>query len=214
MLSTIDLKQIERKAYRSIYQDGLWDIYLGMIVVLMSIFLYRPQSGFSPVNIIVMVILISIANGLFWIGKKYITLPRMGQVRFGPVRQQRRKTMAIILGIIVLIQVLFVGLTAIGRYYPQVGERLFGSTDAGLIVVAAIASLFVGLPMLFIAFMIDFPRGYYIVVMMALAVFLMILTNQPLYPAVLGILIIIPGVFLLINFLKKYPLHQQEETHG
>jgi hypothetical protein len=180
----------------------------------MSVFLYRPESGYSPVNIIVMVLLLSVAYGLFWAGKKYITLPRMGQVRFGPVRQQRKKTMAIILGIIVLIQVLFVGLTAIGRYYPQVGGSLFGGNDAELIVVAAISSLFVGVPMLLIAYMNDFPRGYYIVVMMSLAVFLMILTNQPLYPAVLGILIIIPGVVLMINFLKKYPLHQQEETHG
>jgi len=214
MLSTIDLKQIERKAYRSTYQDGLWDIYMGMIVVLMGLFLYHPESGYSAINIIVMVLLLSLAYGLFWAGKKYITLPRMGQVRFGPVRQQRKKTMAIILGIIVLIQVLFVGLTAIGRYYPQVGGRLFGGNDAGLTVVAAIASLFVGVPMLFIAYMNDFPRGYYIVVMMSLAVFLMILTNQLLYPAVLGILIIIPGVVLLINFLKKYPLHQRDETHG
>jgi len=214
MLSTSDLKQIERKAYRSTYQDGLWDIYMGMIVVLMGLFLYHPESGYSPINIIGMVLLLSVAYSLFWAGKKYITLPRMGQVRFGPVRQQRKKTMAIILGIIVLIQVIFVGLTAIGRYYPQVGERLFTDTDAELTVVAAIASLFVGVPMLLIAYMNDFPRGFYIAVMMSLAVFLMILTNQPLYPAMLGILIIIPGVFLLINFLKKYPLHLQEETHG
>ena len=213
MVSSIDLKQIERKAYRSTYQDGIWDIYMGTVVVLMGLFLYHPESGYSAINIIMMVLLLSLAYSLFWAGKKYITLPRMGQVRFGPVRQRRKKTMAIILGVIVLIQIIFVGLTAVSRYYPQVGGRLFGSTDAGLATVAAIGSLFVGLPMLLMAYMIDFPRGYYIAVLMSLAVFLMILTNQPLYPAVLGILIIIPGVVLLINFLKKYPLPRRDETH-
>ena len=213
MLNTIDLKQIERKAYRSTYQDGLWDIYMGVVVVLMGFFLYHPESGYSAINIITMVLLLSLAYSLFWAGKKYITLPRMGQVRFGPIRQRRKKTMAIILGVIVLIQFIFVGLTAVSRYYPQVGGRLFGSTDAGLTIVAAIGSLFVGLPMLLMAYMNDFPRGYYIAVLMSLAVFLMILTNQPLYPAVSGILIIIPGVVLLINFLKKYPLPRRDETH-
>jgi len=213
MVSSIDLKQIERKAYRSTYQDGLWDIYMGVVVVLMGFFLYHPESGYSAINIITMVLLLSLAYSLFWAGKKYITLPRMGQVRFGPIRQRRKKTMAIILGVIVLIQFIFVGLTAVSRYYPQVGGRLFGSTDAGLTIVAAIGSLFVGLPMLLMAYMNDFPRGYYIAVLMSLAVFLMILTNQPLYPAMSGILIIIPGVVLLINFLKKYPLPRRDETH-
>ena len=44
----INLKEIERKAFRSTYQDGLWDIYFGLIVVGMSIFIYRPPEGYSP----------------------------------------------------------------------------------------------------------------------------------------------------------------------
>src|SRR4030042_5942793 len=104
MSNVLDLKQIERKAFRSTYQDGLWDILMGGIVVAMAITIYRPESGYSPSNIVMMTLIYVVLYSLFWAGKKYITLPRMGQVRFGPARQKKKKTLAIILGIIVLIQ--------------------------------------------------------------------------------------------------------------
>ena len=81
-------------------------------------------------------------------------------------------------------------------------------------MVAALGSLFVGPPMLVMAYMIDFPRGYYIAVLMALAVFLMILTNQMIYSLVIGAIIILPGLVLFIRFLRKYPLPQGDQAHG
>ena len=33
MSTQLNLKEIERKAFRSTYQDGLWDIHLGLIFV-------------------------------------------------------------------------------------------------------------------------------------------------------------------------------------
>lgn len=70
----------------------------GLIVVCMSIFIYRPATEYSPLNIFLATLLIFFSSSLFWAGKKYITLPRMGQVRFGSARKQKKKTLAIILG--------------------------------------------------------------------------------------------------------------------
>jgi hypothetical protein len=217
MSNTFDLKQIERKAFRSTYQDGLWDILLGVIVVVMAITIYRPVSGYSPMNIIWMVLIYAVANSLFWAAKKYITLPRMGQVRFGPIRRQKKKTLAIILGVIVLIQTIFVGMTLIGWHNPVFGAKLFssfGDYSQGQLAVAALGSLFVVPSMLVMAYFTDFIRGYYIAILMGLAVFLMILLNQPIYPVVIGGLIILPGVVLFITFLKKYPNPQGNESNG
>jgi len=217
MSNVLDLKQIERRAFRSTYQDGLLDILLGFMVVAMAITVYRPESGYSPMNNMGMVLIYAVLFSLFWAAKKYITLPRMGQVRFGPIRQHKNKTLAIILGIIVLIQVFLVGMTVFSWHNPVFGAKLFGSFgdySQEHLAVSALSSLFVGPPMLVIAFMIDFPRGYYIAVSMALAVFLMILINQPIYPVVIGGLIIVPGVVLFINFLKKYPIPQGDEPNG
>jgi len=218
MSAQLNLKEIERKAFRSTYQDGLWDILYGVIVVCMSFYIYRPADGYSAMNIILMILMFSVAYGLFFAGKKYITLPRMGQVRFGAVRKQKNRTPAMILGVFVLIHVGLVGLTAFGWANPEVSTELNdfinkpGSNLSGLLVVASIGSLIVGTSMIVVAYFTDFPRGYYIAVMMALAVFLMVYLNQPVYSIIIGGLIILPGLVLLVRFLKTYPLQRKDTS--
>jgi len=209
MSTQLNLKEIERKAFRSTYEDGLWDIYFGLIVICMSIFIYRPASGYSPMNIILAVLAMSVAYSLFWAGKKYITLPRMGQVRFGDIRRKKKTTMAVFLSVVVLVQLIVLGLTTLGWLNPEVGARvnsLLKSKDLMDLTVALIGSLFVVSGMTLTAYFSDFPRGYFIAAMMALAVFLMIYLNQPVYPILIGALMIIPGAVLFLRFLKKYPL--------
>jgi hypothetical protein len=216
MSAILDLKEIERRAFRSTYQDGLWDMLWGAIVMAMAISVHRPEDGYTLANIVVAMVVPPVAYGLFWVGKKFITLPRMGQVRFGPARKQKGRTLAIILGLVVLVQAGIVGLTALGWLDPQVGARINGFlADHSLerLAVAALGSLFVGPPMILIAYFIDFPRGYYIAVMMSLAVFLMILLNQPIYALVIGGLIVLPGLVLFVRFLKRYPLPQESVPH-
>jgi hypothetical protein len=109
-----------------------------------------------------------------------------------------------------------VGITTLGWLNSAVSAKLnsfLQERDLTLAVVAAIGSLMVGISMIVIAYFSDFPRGYYIAVMMALAVFLMIYLNQPAYPVILGGLILLPGLVLFVRFLKTYPLHRQETPH-
>lgn len=211
----INLKEIERKAFRSTYQDGLWDIYFGLIVVGMSIFIYRPPEGYSPRNIILSTVIICVAGALFFAGKKFITVPRMGQVKFGAVRKKKNRTLAIVLGLFVLLQVGLVVLTATGWEAVGLLPGLSTATgQASLLLVSLIGSLIVGTSMIMIAYFTDFTRGYYIAMLMALAVFLMIYLNQPVYAILIGCLIIIPGVVLLVRFLKQYPLPAQAGANG
>jgi hypothetical protein len=124
MSASLDLKQLERRAFRSTYQDGLLDMLFGVIVMAMAGFMYRPEEGYSLTNLVVFVAAMAGANLLFWVGKWFITLPRMGQVRFGPARKQKATTLAIILGLVVLVQVGIVGLTAFGWLNPQVAAQI------------------------------------------------------------------------------------------
>ncbi len=213
MSTQLNLKEIERKAFRSTYQDGLWDIYMGLVVLGMAIFVYRPAAGYSVMNILLMGLILALAYGLFWTAKKYITLPRMGQVRFGLIRKQKKKTLALILGVFVLLQAGLVVLTAFGwldRAMGTVLNGLFAGLVPERVLVAAIGSLMLGSSMIVSAFFSDFPRGYYLALMMALAVFLMIYLNQPVYPLIIAGLIILPGLALFLRFLKTYPLHRQD----
>jgi hypothetical protein len=216
MNTPIDLKEIERKAFRSTYQDGLWDIYYGLIVIAMSIFVYRPPEGYSPRNIILMVVLFALGYGLFWSGKKFITLPRMGKVTFGAIRKKKRSAMMIILGIFIIFQLVLLAATAFGWFDPKASQLLnkfLPNGDGGLLIVSLIGSLILGISMIVIFYFTDFPRGYYIALMMSLAVFLMIFLNQPIYPILIGVLIILPGLVLFTRFLKRYPLDRQEPSN-
>jgi hypothetical protein len=216
MSALLDLKELERKAFRFTYQDGLWDMYFGAIVMAMAAFMYRPETGYSPANIILAVVVITVAGGLLLVGKMLVTLPRMGQVRFGPARKRKARTLAIILGLVVLVQAGIVGLTVFGWLNPQMGAQIndfLAGHSLERLAVAAVGSLFVGPSMILIAYFSDFPRGYYIAVMMSLAVFLMILLNQPVYAVIIGGLIALPGLVLFVRFLKRYPLPQEEVSN-
>lgn len=216
MDSQLNLKELERKAFRSTYQDGLWDVYMGLIVIGMAFFISRPDDGYGPRNFVLLLLAFSLAFLVFWAGKKFVTVPRMGQVSFGSLRKQKKRTLAIMMGVIVVVQAGVVLLTTAGWLNAGFGAKLsslLGGGSPERMLVAAIGSLFIGPSMILVAFYNDFPRGYYIAVLMALAVFLMILFNQPFYPVLIGALIIAPGVVLFVRFLRKYPLHRAESEH-
>jgi len=185
-LSTqLDLKQIERRAFRSTYQDGLWDMYFGLTVISMAMFMFRPVGGYSPVNMILALSGFGLSYMIFWLGKKFITLPRMGQVQFGAQRKKRRRTLIIVLSVVVLIQVVLVSLQLLAWANPEVGARfssLIPDRNVMDLIVASIGALIVSPSMILVAYFKDFPRGYFIAVMIALAVFLMLYLNRPVYP--------------------------------
>jgi hypothetical protein len=215
-MNQINLKELERRAFRSTYQDGLWDLYFGVIVICMSIFVYRPASGYSALNIILALGAMMVAYSLFWAGKKYITLPRMGQVQFGAQREKRKRTLVLVLSGVVLVQVALVVFQLIARENPGLGAKLnelLPDRTASDLLVASVGALFVGPSMILVAYFKDFPRGYFIAIMIALAVFLMIYLNQPVYPLIIGAVIAAPGVVLFVRFLQKYPLHREEAGH-
>jgi len=217
MSQDLDLKALERKAFRSTYQDGLWDINVGLIVIGMAIFVFRPDEGYGALNLIGLVVACSVANLIFWAGKKFVTVPRMGQVRFGEIRKQKSRTLAIIMIVFILVQGGIVLLTALSWRNPELGAKIISALNAGdteRLMVAAVGSLFVGPSFIMIAYFNDFLRGYYIAILMALAVFLMILFNQPIYPLILGGLIVAPGLVLFVQFLRQHPLPSQEVHHG
>ena len=217
MSTSLNLKEIERKAFRSTYQDGLWDIYIGGIILSMTV-LVNPGEGetFTPQRLVLYILGMGVFGLVFWGGKKYLTVPRLGQVKFGPQRKRRSLTMGIILAGIVLLQAVFVIGTALMRSHPDWATWLgFGLSEAEYehLLVAAVGALFVGPSMTLIAYFTDFPRGYYIAFILSLAVFSLIWFGQPVYLIAAGLLIIIPGGVLLIRFLRQHPLPSGEAQH-
>lgn len=206
MSASLNLKEIEKRAFRSTYQDGMWDIYYGLVVISMAFFIYHPKTGYSWINIAMMVGSLLIAYSLFYLGKKFITIPRLGQVVFGETRKQKKRLMILFVSIVVSFQVLLLLATAFGWK--------IGFSDGRLnehLLVSLIASLIVYAGMTIIIFFSDFLRGFYISFLMALAVFLMVYFNQILFAVAIGLIIVIPGIVLLVRFLYRYPLIKIED---
>ncbi len=93
MSQALDLKQLERLAFRRTYQDGLYDIYIGGIFVSFAVFAFTVFPGSETKSLVPLVYLVlglGLSGLLFWLGKKYITLPRIGLVNFGPARRNAK----------------------------------------------------------------------------------------------------------------------------
>ena len=165
MNAQLDLKEIEKKAFRSTYQDGLWDIYIGIVVASMAIIMLATRNKDNPWAFMLLAFAGMAAGYLiFWGGKKFITLPRMGQVKFGEARQKRKRRLAFVLGCVIVIQMGIVLLTAAAWLIPALGVTLqdwLPGVDAERLLVASLGALFVGPAMLLVAYFNDFPRLYH-----------------------------------------------------
>ena len=108
MEKSINLKELERKAFKSNFQDGLWDIFIGVIILQLAIIPlfsdlnlsdFWSSMAYLPVMLTVMI--------LVYFGKKMIIAPRIGKVNFGKVRKTKLQKLSLF-----LIIVLFLGFLA------------------------------------------------------------------------------------------------------
>jgi hypothetical protein len=213
----LDLKQLERRAYRSTFQDGLWDLYLAGLMAYLGILgiigRFRDETWIWLVGYTVMV---GGVFSLFMLGKKYITLPRLGAVKFGLARKRRKLILVVILCVTVLFNVALVlitmGVLEAPTWLENFEHVMTRRGDMDLFV-PLFAGLFVAVVMCIIAYFIEFYRGMYIALLFGLGIFLNEFFDLPVALVVGAVLIAIPGVILLIRFIRQYPVQSQKVKH-
>ena len=98
MSQNISLKALERNAWTSYFQDGLWDIFLGLLLVSSAVNTWLSDSGVPSSARISTYIGIMVLGGLvLWAGKRFITVPRLGRVKFGPKRKAKLNWVRVVL---------------------------------------------------------------------------------------------------------------------
>ncbi len=214
MSQKINLKELERKAWRSFFDDGLWDLYLGLLLLSMAISAGLSDAGLSEtLHYGLYIGVLVLAMGLLWAGKRLLTAPRLGRVKFGPKRELNWVRL-ILLGSVVLGALLY--LLAVGvkeGRLPKLDMQLLGP----VVWVVNVCVVF-GLG----AYLLGFDRLYIIGVMYALAVpgdiALTKLTQADLSFVAFGVpatVILIMGLVVLIRFLRRYPvLTNEQPTEG
>ncbi|MFX1275267.1 MAG: hypothetical protein ACFFBP_16375 [Promethearchaeota archaeon] len=207
MAEKINLKDLERKAWKSFFQDGLWDIYFGLILLGLAASQLLYLLPFPElINLfIVLIPIYSIAMLILTLGKKYITTPRIGKIKFGLKRKKIKKRLAIIILIQVGFTVSMVILTSLGLfYYLQINS---------LILMLIIGLLFLTFPIGILAFYWDYPRLYIYGLLGGMGFFIAELLH-PIIGEPLNLIlpysciatsIIIVGLVYFLKFLHKYP---------
>jgi hypothetical protein len=204
---TIDLKKLERKVWTSFFEDGIWDIYLGMLLLAMAFGALLTDIGVPESSLmIVYLVLLGAAMVFLWVGKRFITLPRVGRVRFGPKGKSRIGKAVILMAISALVGLLAFVIAALSakgslpRSFPT-DLLIPGIWVGNMIIVFSLAAYF-----------LRFNRLYLIGVMFAIAVpldiVLTVLTHRDLTSVAFGvpaITVIMMGIFVLSRFLRKYP---------
>jgi hypothetical protein len=213
MSQSINLKELERKAFRSTFQDGLWDMYLGFLLLIMGMGPVLPALNKSVIWTLVILLMLSVLAWLaFWAGKKFITTPRMGLVKFSPQRKAKLKKTRAVLFLSVLLGVIMFVLRAMWNI--EWAARI--PVPAYIWAVQAIVVFGLG------AYFLDVSRFYAYGVLYAIPVpvGIVLLQNTGLpgfmfLPfGVSGGIMVIIGMVLFIRFLREYPVVPEEASYG
>ena len=213
MSKEINLKDAERNAYRlSNSQDGLYDTYLGVYILLLSTLPWMDAKGLQmPWNVILVLGSGFLVLGGVFIIKKFIVVPRIGLVVHGQNRKKRLKKLSWIMCIIFLLTV---GLFALTFVATRRGSILNTSIqwDFELDIVHTLGGIFVFGIFCIIGYMKDYPRMYlygglfgfgYI-----LSTYLEDLELLAYYwPwAAAGVIVGLIGILQFIRFMKEFPI--------
>ena len=213
MSQDINLREAEKKAFRlSTSQDGLYDLFFGLLIVLLSAMPWLDENGLrTPWNVILVE-----SIGLFVllgvvVTKKYIVAPRIGHVRYGAERKKRMTRLAIWMGVTFVLTVILFGLTVRAIYFgePFIDQPIQSSFP--LDPVHTGAGIFIFILFSVIGYMNDYPRMYIYGLLFGLgyivSTFLQDQFDTLFYwpQAVAGLVAVITGSVLFIRFLQKYP---------
>lgn len=211
MNEKINLKEIEKRSYRSFFQTGLYDVAFGVLLLSFAIApVIRDVIGRFYIPFVIIP-----APLIMLLGRKYLIVPRLGIVKFGEKRESAKKKMMIIYVLSTIILAALLALTVAGVFPGFIGETLSGVMF--MLIVGIIVIILMGA----FAYIMDFKNmlyyGLVIGIGLPAAEFLHGVVGVPLDSLItfgtLGSLLSIYGLVNLSHFLKKYPIPNEEMSN-
>jgi MFS family permease len=199
MIADVNLKEIQRKVYMSFFEDGVWDIFLGLFILGWGLSILTEAAYLPAISFV------GIYSSIWGI-KKWLTYPRIGYVKFSSTSRRRITTRFLVLGIAVLLLGVVVALLW------GIGERPQWLVDYFPILFSGMFAAVV----CFAAYWFRINRFY----MHAGLIFLGAVLHQWLdvqweFGFIgAGSIIVLVGLGFLIGFIRKYPRPIQEAPGG
>jgi hypothetical protein len=154
-MQDLRLRSIETASWKARHQDGLFDIYFGLLMLAIAVSaLVEALGAPEPFRLVALIVLQFSAGGGYVLAKRRYSTPRLGTVRFGANRARRTAALRIALAAGVLITAGLVALTALGRSPIGAFHQL------GRYALPTVVALVVGIPLAVIAVMQQFSRVF------------------------------------------------------
>jgi hypothetical protein len=192
MSEMIDLRHVERRAWTLYFQDGLWDIFFGLLFL---------GGGLRALTDNLWFYLLVLAGILIFIlGKRWITLPRLGQIHFSPQRKARTRVVRVVAaGAMIITALIFILIIS--------GADLSGAPVSWIFVIMVPGVFFL------MAYLMDFTRLYGYTVLIAVFTLLGEFVGDPAAAwaqIIAGLVPLTVGIILLVRFLRRYPVVDEE----
>jgi hypothetical protein len=110
MSQNISLKEVERKVFATTFQDGLWDVFIGCVVLILAIGPFLSTTALGDFwSSVVFLPFWAVVYLAIWLIRKHVVTPRIGVVKFGPSRKVKLSRLVTI-GIVVNVAGFILGI--------------------------------------------------------------------------------------------------------
>lgn len=209
MQTPISLKAAERKAFQTTFADGLWDVLIGCFILEFALAPLLSETMGDFWSSAIFLPFWGLVYLAIWLVRKHVVAPRLGQVRFGPARQQKlRRFTLLMLSINGLA--LIVGILAFLALTPSADSQAGGRSPLFSILI----SMFMLVGFNLAGYLLDYPRLYLHGLLLFAAPFggawvsMYFGAAHHGYPIVFGFasgVMILTGLVTFIRFLKNNP---------
>jgi len=202
-----DLKALEKKAWTSYFQDGLWEIVIGTILLVSALSCALESAGVADATrtAIYFPLMVALPPLIITLGKWYITLPRMGIAKFGDRRILNQIKMMVAIAATLSVNLVMWGLSTI---YPEATRGPYGL----LLVTFDVLAIFC-----LIGYYMDYKGFYLIAVIVAMPYpvtyllehYTAIVPNDTLSYAIPAIILLAIGLSALFQFMRRYEVPKE-----
>lgn len=211
MSESYDLHQIQRRTFQlMIFEDGFWDLLLGIIFMFLAIYPVTRQLLGPSWNLVLFLSMLALVVVGQLAVRHVVSEPRIGYVRPRPTRMLR--LLAIFTVVMVLITFGLVLLTFLSSGSGSTSGAPAGAPSGRSYMVELIALLVMGGLFSALGYLFGVTRLYFYGWMVGLAYLASVYMEHNagwtfLIPlAIAAGIILLIGFVLLIRFLQKYPV--------
>jgi hypothetical protein len=203
-----DLKELESRAWKSFFQDGLWDVFFGGLMLALAAGVALDNAGVPAGWRLCTYAVMLLLPLVLVLGKRTITVPRMGSAAFGAARRARAGGARLVVGAAVVVTGLVLLAVLAGRA-PGTGPSLPVVGNARNIAPGLMAAAVLCL----VAWFHQFARLYFYALLMGGGMTLIEVNGSPWLMLAGGCLALAVGLTLLVRFVRAYP-RPEEEDYG